>query len=94
MNQEDIKNLVGWLQAIYKEAQQVRGEMNDMRSKINMIPDIRESTHRGTQDSGDAERKIDETRHHLDDRLNKIEDNLRSLTAVVREIQNKIDRLK
>ena len=94
MNQDDIKNLVGWLRAIYKETQMARGEMSDVRNKINMIPDIRDSTHRGTQDSGDAERKIEETRHHLDDRLNKVEDVLRDLRSMVKELQAKVDRIK
>lgn len=94
MNQEDLKNLVGWLQAIYKETQATRGATNEMRRNINMIPEIRDSTHRGTQDSGDAERKIEETRNHLESRLNKIEDLLSDLRNEIRDIKNRVDRIK
>ena len=94
MNQEDIKNLVGWLQAIYKEVQTTRGTATEMRRNIDMIPDIRTSTHKGTQDSGDAERKIEEARNHLDNRLNKLEDILHDLRAELREVRSKVDHIK
>lgn len=94
MNPEDVKNLVGWLQAIYKETQTTRGAVNDMQAKINMIPEIHTSTHKGTQDSSDSERKIDETRHHMEARLNKVEDTLHDLRAMLQDIQSKVNRLK
>ena len=94
MTPNDIKNLVGWLQAIYKEAQTTRGEVSEMRSKVNMIPEIRDSTHKGTEDSGDAERKIEDTRKHLDDRLNHLESAINDLKGMVKDLQGKISHLK
>jgi archaellum component FlaC len=94
MTQEDIKNLVGWLQAIHKESQLARGGVEELKRNVNMIPEIRDTANRGTQDSGDAERKIEDTRNHLEDRMNKIEDILNDLRGDVREIRSKIDRIK
>jgi archaellum component FlaC len=94
MNQEDVKNLVGWLQAIYKETQEARGATNEMRKNIHMIPEIREFANKGSHDSGDAERKIEETRNHLEARINKLEDVLNDIKGDVREIRNKVDHLK
>jgi hypothetical protein len=94
MNQEDIKNLVGWLQAIYKETQLTKGVTEELKRNVQMIPEIRDSTLKGTQDSGDAERKIEETRNHLEGRINKLEDILNELRSDVREIRAKVDRIK
>lgn len=94
MNQEDVKNLVGWLQAIYKETQETKGVAGELRRNIHMIPEIRESTVKGTQDSADAERKIEETRNHLESRINKLEDILNDLRSDIREIRSKVDRIK
>lgn len=94
MNQEDIKNLVGWLQAIHKELQETRGAANEMRRHVDMIPEIRDSTNKGTQDSGDAERKIEDARNHLENRINKLEDILNDLRTDVRDIRAKVDRIK
>lgn len=94
MNDQDIKNLVGWLQAIHKETQLARGGVEELRHNVNMIPEIKDSTHRGTQDSGDAERKIEETRNHLEARLNKLEDVLNDLRGDIRDIKSKVDRIK
>lgn len=94
MNSEDIKNLVGWLQAIYKETQFVKGELGDIRSNVDMIPEIKGITNRGTQDSGDAERKIDDTRNHIDDRMNRLESTLNDLKNDIKDIRSKVDRIK
>ena len=94
MNQEDIKNLVGWLQAIYKESQTTRATVNEMRRNVDLIPAIRTSTDRGTQDSGDAEKKIEDTRHSLEARINKLEDILSDLRTDIRDIRGKLDRIK
>lgn len=94
LNQEDIKNLVGWLQAIYKESQATRGELHEIRAKVNLLPEIRESSQHSKQDSGDAERKIEEARNYLDNRLHKIEDTLNELRSHIRDLQAKIDRIK
>lgn len=94
MNQEDLKNLTGWLQAIYKESQESRAGINEMRRHVQMIPEIRDSTHRGTQDSGDAERKIENTRDRLEHRIVKMEDTLNDLRSMIKDVQSKIDRLK
>lgn len=94
MNQEDLKNLVGWLQAIYKETQETRGVANEMKKNIHMIPEIREFANRGSQDSGDAERKIEETRNHLESRINKLEDILNDLRSDIREIRSRVDKIK
>lgn len=94
MNQQDIKNLVGWLQAIYKEAQETKEALHEMRRNISLLPEIKDSTRRGTQDSEDAERKIDETRNHLESRLNKLEDMIQDLRSEVKEVRSKVDRIK
>ena len=94
MNQEDVKNLVGWLQAIYKETQETKGAATELRRNIHMIPEIRDSTLRGTQDSADAERKIEDTKNQLESRMNKIEDILNDLRSDIREIKSKVDRIK
>lgn len=94
MNQEDVKNLLGWLQAIYKETQETRGSVQELRRNVDIIPEIRDSTHKGTQDSGDAERKIEETRNHLEGRINKLEDTMNDVRNMLRDVQNKVDRLK
>lgn len=94
MNQEDLKNLVGWLQAIYKKAELTQGELSDVRAKVAMIPEIRDASHHSKQDSGDAERKIDDARNHLDGRIHRIEDSLNELKGVVRDIQSKVDRMQ
>ena len=93
MNQDDVKNLMGWLQAIYKETQEARGATQELRRNVDLIPEIRDSTNRGTQDSGDAERKIEETRNQLEGRIHKMEDTLNDLRNIVKDIQNKVDRL-
>lgn len=94
MNQEDIKNLVGWLQAIYKEVQTTRGTAVEMRRHIELLPEIRNSTHKGTQDSGDAERKIEDARNHLENRINRLEDVLNDLRSDIRDIKARVDRIK
>lgn len=94
MNNEDVKNLVGWLQAIYKEAQQTKGVAEELKRNVAMIPEIKDVANRGTQDSGDAERKIEDTRNHLESRINKIEDILNDLRSEIREIKAKVDRIK
>lgn len=94
LSQEDIKNLVGWLQAIFKETQTTRGEMQEIRAKVNLLPEIRDSSQHSKQDSNDAERKIEETRNYLDSRLHKIEDSLNDLKSQIRDLQSKVDRIK
>ncbi len=94
MNQEDVKNLLGWLQAIYKESQETKGSVNELRRHTEMIPEIRNSTLKGTQDSADAERKIEETRNQLEGRIRHIEDTLNDLRGMIKNIENKVDRLK
>lgn len=94
MHEEDIKNLVSWLQAIYKESQTARGAVLEMRDKVNLIPEIRNSTNRGTQDSGDAERKIDETRHIMEDKINRMESHISELKTMINEIRSKVDRIR
>lgn len=94
MNNDDLKNLVGWLQAIHKEAQLTRGGVEELKRNVDMIPEIRDTANRGTQDSGDAERKIEETRNHLEGRINKLEDILNDLRSEIREIKAKVDRIK
>lgn len=94
MNNEDIKNLMGWIQVIYKELQITRTTTHDMQAKINMLPEIREATQRGTQDSSDAERKIDETRQQLENRINNLDSMMQEIRSSVRDIQQKVDRIK
>lgn len=94
MNQEDLKNLVGWLQAIYKEAQTTRGTAQELKRNIDMIPEIREFASRGSQDSGDAERKIEDARNNLENRISKLEDILNDLRGEIRDIKSKVDRIK
>lgn len=94
MHEEDIKNLVSWLQAIYKESQTARGAVLEMRSKVDLIPEIRNSTNRGTQDSGDAERKIEETRHLLEDKMNRLESQMHELKNLINEVRSKIERIR
>ena len=94
MNQEDLKNLTGWLQAIYKESQAARGGVNEMRSKVDMIPEIREFTNRGNHNSSDADRKIEETRNHLEQQIRKVEDMLHEMQKSLHDISSKIDHLK
>lgn len=94
MNQEDLKNLMGWLQAIYKETQSTRGAVLESRRSLDMIAEIRDSTHKGTPDSGDAERKIEDTRHQLENRISKLEDSINDLRSLVKDMHSKIDRLK
>jgi len=94
MNQEDIKNLVGWLQAIYKQTEMTRGTTNEIRQHVNLLPEIRESTKSGSQDSNDAERKIEETRNHLENRIKHVEDSVNDIRSIVKDIQSKVDRIK
>lgn len=94
MNQEDLKNLVGWLQAIYKEVQTTRGTAQELKRNIDIIPEIRELASRGSQDSGDAERKIEDARNNLENRINKLEDILNDLRGEIRDIKSKVDRIK
>lgn len=94
MQQEDLKNLMGWLQAIHKESQGARSAVYEMKAKVDLLPDIQRSTNSGTQDSSDAERKIDDFRNHLEGRVNKMEDTLNDLRNTVRDIQNKVNHLK
>ena len=94
MSLEDIQNLTSWLQAILKEVQESRGAALEMREHIKLIPEIRDSTHRGTQDSGDAERKIEETRNHLENKIDRLEHSINDIKSTVQDIKNKVDRLK
>lgn len=94
MNQEDLKNLVGWLQAIYKETQLARGVSDELKRQVAAIPEMKELIARGTQDSSDAERKIEETRNHLENRINKLEDLLNDLRGDIKDMKSKIDRFK
>ena len=94
MNQEDLKNLMGWLQAIYKEAQETRGATIEMRRNVQMIPDIRENSMHGSKDSGDTERMLQDTKNHLETRMNKLEDMLRDISSHLKDIQSKVDHLK
>lgn len=94
MTQEDIQNLTSWLQAILKEVQESRGATAEMREVVKLIPEIRDSTNRGTQDSGDAERKIEETRNRLESKVDRLESTINDIRSTLNDIRNKVDRLK
>jgi archaellum component FlaC len=94
MHEEDIKNLVGWLQAIYKETQLTRGATTEMRRNIDMIPEIRTMSEHGSHDSNDAERKIEETKNHLENQIRKLEDMLNEVRHELKDIHSKLDHLK
>jgi|GEM_PF-5933502 len=94
MNQEDLKNLTGWLEAIYKETQVTRGVATELRKNVDMIPDIRHFTDIASRDSSDSEKKIEETRNHLENRLSQIESMLNELRSQMKDIHSKIDHLR
>ncbi len=94
MASEDLQNLASWLQEILKEVQETRGATLEMRDKVNLLPEIREATARGSQDSGDAERKIDDTRNHLESKIGQLESTMNDMRSTLNDIRNKVDRLK
>lgn len=94
MQQEDLKNLMGWLQAIHKEAQGAHGSVKEMRSKVDLLPEIERSSREGSKDSNDGERKIDDLRNHLEAKINRMEDTLKDLHNTVKDIQNKVNHIK
>ncbi len=94
MNQEDLKNLMGWLQAIHKEAQTGRGTIGELKSKIDLLPEIRENVRRDEQRDSSYEHKLDDTRTRLENQLRKIEDMMNEMRSEMRELKSKIDHLK
>lgn len=89
-----MKNLVGWLQAIHKEAQTARNVTAEMRGKIDIIPEIRDLVRKDEQTDVIADRRIEELRNKLEQQLRKMEDTMNDIRNQVREIENKVDRLK
>ena len=94
MQQEDLKNLMGWLQAIHKEAQGAHSSVNDMKSKVDLLPDIQRCSRDGSKDSNEGERKIEDLKNHLEGRINRMEDVLNDLRNTVKDIHNKVSHLK
>lgn len=94
MHEEDIKNLVGWLQAIYKETQLTRGATAEMRRNIDLIPEIKTLTDHGEHETNDTERKLEEIRNHLEAQIRKLEDGLNEIKHELRDIHSKVDHLK
>lgn len=94
MTNEDIKNLVGWLQAIHKELQETKGMVSDTRDKANLIPEIRQFVSRETRGSGEIDHKIDETRNRLEARVDHLEQQINELKSILTDVRNKVDRIK
>lgn len=94
MHEEDLKNLVGWLQAIYKEAQITRGNTLEMRRNIDMIPELRNKAEQTDRESSDVERKVEEARNHLENQMRKLEDALNEVRHELKDIHAKLDHLK
>lgn len=94
MQQEDLKNLMGWLQAIHKEAQGAHSSVRDMKAKVDLLPEIDRSSREGSKDSNDGERKIEDLKNHLEAKINRMEDTLNDLRSTMKDIQNKVNHLK
>lgn len=91
---ENIQNLMGWLQEILKESQVSRGLNQEMRDKVNLIPEIRDRLIHPDYTTNSAERKIDDTRSNLEARLNQIEVNVADLKNILNDLRSRIDKLK
>jgi peptidoglycan hydrolase CwlO-like protein len=94
MQQEDLKNLMGWLQAIHKEAQGSHSSVREMKMKVDLLPEIERCSREGLKDSSEGERKIEELKNSLEGRIRHIEDILNELRSSVKEIQSKVNHLK
>jgi DNA-binding transcriptional MerR regulator len=93
VNQEDAKNMVGWLEAIYKELQETKGVVVEARDKTNMLNEIRDFVSRERGGNGEIDRKIDEAKHHLEAKIDKIEHQMNDLRSILNDIQNKVNHL-
>jgi len=93
MDQEDVNNLVTWLQSILKDTQETKASVADIRAKVDKLPEIESFITRGTQDSGDAERKIEDTRARLESKIDKLDQQMNDLRSVLNDIKSKVERL-
>lgn len=93
MRDEDMKNLVGWLQAIYKEASEAKSTSKESRDKINLLPEIRDFIARERGGSGEIDRRIEDAKNHLENKINHLEQQMNDLRNILNELKNKLDRL-
>lgn len=93
MNQEDVKNMVGWLQAIYKELQETRGIAAETRDKSAVLHEIRDLVSREQGGNGEIDRRIDDAKHHLETKIDKLEHQINDLRNILNDIKGKVDRL-
>ena len=84
---------MGWIQAIYKETQETRASAAEVRKHIHLLPEIKDATLKGAHDSGDAERMIQETRSHLEGRIDRLESLLHDIQNTVKDIKSRTDRI-
>lgn len=94
MHEEDMKNLVGWLQAIFKESQNSRAAANDVRRHAELLPELRDMLRRDERIEANYEHKLEDTKNHLENQMRKIEDLLNELRHEIRDIKSKVDHLK
>lgn len=93
MNQDDIRNLTGWLQAIFKEAQESKGMSAELRDKINLLPEIRDFVARERGGNSELDRRIEDTKNHLEGKVDRLEQQIHELRNILNDIKNKVDRL-
>lgn len=94
MNQEDAKNMVGWLEAIYKEVQETRGIAAETRDKSAVLAEIRDFVSRERGGNGEIDHKIDAARNHLESKIDKLEHQVNDLRNILNDVKNKIDHIK
>ncbi|MFO0971548.1 MAG: hypothetical protein U0520_04365 [Candidatus Saccharimonadales bacterium] len=93
LNQDDLKNLTGWLQAIFKEVQESKGISNELRDKLNMLPEIRDFVSRERGGNSEIDRRIEDTKNHLEGKIDRLEQQIHDLRNILNDIKNKVDRL-
>lgn len=94
MSQEDIQNLTSWLQTILKEVQEARGASQEMRDDVKLLPEIRDFVSRERGGNSEIDRRLDDTRNHLDSKIDRLEHTLNDLRSEIRDIKSKVDRIK
>lgn len=94
MNQDDLKNLTGWLQAIFKEAQETKGVTHEVRDRINLLPEIRDFVARERGGNSEIDRRIEDAKNHIEGKVDHLEQQIHDLRNILNEIKHKVDRIK
>lgn len=94
MKDEDIKNLIGWLQAIHKEAQAARSAAAESRDKTVELDEIRDVVSREGNNNAEIDHKIDEVKRHLESKIDKLDHQINDLKNLLNDIRGKVEKLQ